>query len=55
MDVARFKESTIPLALFDTNKKISLDILFLTAERLNYSDPGVIRVYDVNSDIIIDI
>ena len=47
IDVARYKESTIPLALFDTNKKISLDFLFITADKLNYSDPGVIRVYDV--------
>ena len=47
VDVVRYKESTISLALFDTNKKISLDFLCITAERMNYSDPGVIRVYDV--------
>ena len=47
VDVVRYKESTIPLALFDTNKKISLHFLCITAERMNYSDPGVIRVYDV--------
>lgn len=47
MDVARYKESTLPLNLFDTGKKISLDFFFITAEKMNYSDPGVIRVYDV--------
>ena len=47
IDVARFKESVIPLALFDSGKKIGLDFIFITAEKLNYSDPGVIRVYNV--------
>lgn len=47
VDVARYKESTLPLNLFDTGKKISLDFFFITAEKMNYSDPGVIRVYDV--------
>ena len=48
VDVARFKENTIPLNLFDTGKKINLDFLCVTTERLSYADPGVIRVYDVS-------
>lgn len=47
VDVARYKESTLPLNLFNSEKKISLDYFFITAEEMNYSDPGVIRVYDV--------
>ena len=47
VDVARFKENTISLNLFDTGKKINLDFICITTERLSYADPGVIRVYDV--------
>ena len=47
MDVVRFREPAISLNLFDSQKKISLDFLCITAENVSYSDPGVIRVYDV--------
>ena len=49
VDVARYKENAIPLALFDNGKKISLDFLCITAENRSYADPGVLRVYDVCS------
>lgn len=47
VDVARMRESVIPLNVFDNSKKIFLDFLCITAERDVYNDPGVIRVYDV--------
>lgn len=47
VDVARYNEKIIPLALFDNSKKINLDFLCITAESLSYADPGVLRVYDV--------
>lgn len=47
VDVARFKESVIPLNLFDVGKKVSLDFLCITAERVSYADPGMLYAYDV--------
>lgn len=47
VDVARYKENTLPLNIFDSNKKVSLDFLCITAEQVAYADPGVLRVYDV--------
>ena len=47
MDVVRFREPAISLNLFDSQKKISLDFLCITAENVSYSEPGVIRVYDI--------
>lgn len=47
VDIARYKENTLPLNIFDTNKKVSLDFLCITADTVSYADPGVIRVYDV--------
>ena len=43
----RKREPAISLNLFDSQKKISLDFLCITAENVSYSEPGVIRVYDV--------
>ena len=54
VDVARYNEKILPLSLFDNGKKISLDFLCITAERLSYADPGVLRVYDVRTDVSID-
>lgn len=52
VDVARFKESVIPLNLFDVGKKVSLDFLCITAERVSYADPGMLYVYDVAIETI---
>ena len=49
VDIARYKENTLPLNIFDSSKKVSLDFLCITADTVSYSDPGVIRVYDVGS------
>lgn len=49
VDVVRMKDSVIPLNVFDNSKKIFLDFLCITAEKVSYNDPGVIRVYDVHS------
>ena len=47
VDVARFKESILPLNLFDVGKKVCLDFICITAERVSYADPGALHVYDV--------
>lgn len=47
VDVVRMRESMIPLNVFDTSKKIFLDFLCITAEKVRDDDPGVLRVYDV--------
>ena len=49
VDIARYKENTLPLNIFDSSKKVSLDFLCITADTVSYADPGVIRVYDVGS------